>query len=152
MSPGVPENRSSSKLLAEHRELMKRVADVVKWWTELEQIGIPHYHEMGTRLEALRHHLAEHMAEEEKGGYLAEALEVAPRFSREAEELRLQHAEILQAFDDFIGRLMEKEPPFASWQEVRDEFDTLMNTVRQHERRENAIVQSAFGDDLGRGD
>ncbi len=139
-------------LLEEHRELMGRITDLRKWWSELDQFGLPKFGEMGTRVEELHGLLAEHFAEEENGGYLAQALAIAPQFTKEAGELQKQHGEVLDAINDFSRRLEMSEPPFDSWQQARDEFEGIIADLRQHERAENEIVQSAFETDVGTGD
>lgn len=139
-------------LLEDHRELMRQVGDLREWWSELDDLGTPRYDEMGGRLSSLREILADHFQQEEKGGYLAAALAVAPRFNEEASELCAQHAKFLEALDQFIEQLMTTPPAFQSWQEARDHFEQFLKELRRHEARENAIVQSAFGEDMGTGD
>ena len=139
-------------LLEEHRKLMGQIGELRQWWSELDELGTPKYGEMGTRLKLLREILAEHFREEENGGYLAAALAVAPRFQREAEELCAQHPDFLASLDQFVASLVEAESGMQSWQEVRDQLEHFLSELRRHEARENAVVQSAFGDDIGTAD
>jgi len=139
-------------MLAEHRELMHKINDLRAWFEQVGEYGRPRFGELGTRLQPLRDELQQHFQEEEAGGYLAEALAVAPRFGREADELRQQHAGFLNGLDSLIGRLGELEPPFSGWTQARTEFEAILTKIREHEGRETAIVQAAFGDDIGPGD
>lgn len=139
-------------LLEEHRELIAKIAEFSQWWEEVDELGVPRFAEMGDRLQSLRDLLVRHFADEEAGGYLAGVLEVAPRFSREIEELQPQHGELLATLDDFIPRLKSDTPPFGSWQATWHEFDAFLADLRRHEGRENAVVQSAYGLDIGTGD
>lgn len=139
-------------LLGEHRELMAHINELREWVKEVGDYGRPRFGELGNRLEPLRDELLQHFAEEEEGGYLAEALAQEPRFAREAEELKLQHAEFQGDLNAFIERLHESEPPFESWQRACSDFEDILARIRRHEGRETAIVQAAFGDDIGHGD
>lgn len=140
------------RLIDEHRELMGKVAEFSQWWEQLDELGTPHFREMGNRLNELRGLLARHFADEEAGGYLGGILDVAPQFAHAVEELQPQHAQFLQSLDDLIGRLKAVEPPFESWQAAKREFDAFLGDLRTHERRENALAQSAYGQDVGTGD
>lgn len=139
-------------LLEEHRLLMKQIAEFRSWSQEVEQLGIPHFQEMGNRLMRLRDILSCHFIDEEAGGYLAPVLEVAPRFSREAENLQTQHPELLASIDGLIERLSHSPPEFESWQAATNAFEEFLGRLRQHESRENSIAQSAFGRDTGGGE
>ncbi len=152
MTKNANSSQSLTRLLEEHRELMGRITELRKWWSELDQFGLPKFGEMGTRVEELRDILAEHFAEEEKDGYLAQALAVAPQYTQKAEELQKQHGQMLETLGDFSDRLELSQPPFESWQKARDEFEGIVAGLRQHERAENEIVQSAFENDIGTGD
>ena len=152
MTKNANSSPSLTRLLEEHRELMGRISEIRKWWAELDQFGLPKFGEMGTRVEELKHILVEHFLEEEKDGYLAEALAVAPQYAGQAEELQKQHGEMLETLNDFSQRLEMSEPPFDSWQKARDEFEEIIASLRRHERAENEIVQSAFETDTGTGD
>jgi hypothetical protein len=144
-----PQPSALQTFLDEHLELNRRIADLRKWWSELDQLGIPKFGEMAFRVEELRHLLAEHFAEEERGGYLASALEVAPRFAAQSAELYRQHREFLDRLDDLIARARAAEPPPGLWRAARSEIEELLTDLDRHERSENAIAQGAFEDDVG---
>ena len=52
----------------------------------------------------------------------------------------------------FISRLKCGAPPFESWQTARRKLDAFLANPCRHEGRENAVVQSAYGHDVGNGD
>lgn len=139
-------------MLEEHHQVMRRITQIRTWCLELEQFGLPKFGELAMRVEGLRDLLAEHFAEEEKDGYLASALAIAPQYTRQAQELQAQHGHVLERLNDYINRLNESEPPFKSWQQACEEFEMVVADLRQHERSENEIVQSAFDNDVGTGD
>jgi iron-sulfur cluster repair protein YtfE (RIC family) len=131
---------------------MRRLAALRRWWTELDQLGTPKFGEMGTQVQNLRNILAEHFAAEEKDGYLAPVIAVAPYLSRQANELQSQHGHLLESLNDFISRLQMSEPPFESWQAAYRELETLLLDLRRHEQAENEAVQAAFGNDVAAAD
>ncbi|MFQ5731545.1 MAG: hemerythrin domain-containing protein [Planctomycetaceae bacterium] len=139
-------------LLEEHRELIASITEFQEWWGQVDELGVPRFAEMGDRLQRLRDLVIRHFADEEAGGYLTGVLEVAPQLSREIDELRPQHDELLETLDDFICRLKCDAPPFESWQAAGHEFDAFLADLRRHEGRENAVVQTAYGHDIGTGD
>jgi iron-sulfur cluster repair protein YtfE (RIC family) len=135
--------------LKEHQEVARRIAELRQWWSELDSLGIRRFGEMAFRVQNLRDLLSEHFAEEEKDGYLRAALAAAPQFARPAATLREQHAQFLERLDQLIVRLRQCDPESCYWRESRDDLEQLIADLRQHEQSENAIVQSAFEDDLG---
>jgi len=100
----------------------------------------------------LSRQLPEHFALEEKGGYLAEALQAAPRFSRRAERLQKQH----RGFGDRIESILEEANLAAtsskSWRRVDGHFRQFSTALMAHEQAENDILESAFLDDIGTAD
>lgn len=140
-------------MLQEHRELMQRIADLKHFWEEVNELGQgPKYEEMESRVRELRDQLATHFVHEERDGYLAPALEAAPRLSSQAEQLQKQHLEFLNLLDHFIGKLQACESAFHCWQEVGVEFEEFLKRLHEHETAEIMLVQSAFEDDIGSAD
>lgn len=152
MNDDLPTPDTNVPLLEEHRRLMKQLAEFREWAEEVEELGVPHFQEMGNRLQTLRDVLSCHFTDEEAGGYLSPVLDAAPRFSKEAAELQTQHPQFLATLDSLIERLSQNPPPFKSWQEATTEFAGFLDRLRRHEARENAIAQAAFSEDAGGGD
>jgi len=152
MTDQTPNALEWAPLLEEHRLLMKQIADFRAWAKEVDELGIPHFREMGNRLQTLRDVLSCHFVDEEAGGYLAPVLNAAPQFSSEAAELKAQHAEFLTTLDRLIARLTTEPPEFESWQAAVKEFEDFLELLRRHESRENSMVQKAFGRDIGAAD
>jgi hypothetical protein len=135
--------------LEEHQNLMRRIAELRKWWSELDALGARKFGEMAFRVQELRDLLAEHFEGEERDGYLASALAVAPHLSVQAADLCRQHPQFLDRLDNVIARVRDSEPSSDYWRTARDELEQFLADLRQHERSENAIVQTAFRDDVG---
>lgn len=128
-----------------HDVLRKQIADLRQFWSEVSQLGQgPKYEEMGGRVKRLRDILADHFASEERGGYLADAVNTTPRLSESAKALESQHAEFLKTLDRFIERLAECESAYHCWEEVRTEFEEFMRCLDQHEAHEESLVREAM--------
>lgn len=93
-----------------------------------------------------------HFAREEAIGYLAEALEKAPRFNAHAEVLRRQHAHLTAEIGQIAGLARSARTAAPSWDVVGARFTAFSEAVRAHEEAENEIMRSAFLEDLGSGD
>jgi hypothetical protein len=152
VSTNPPKLNSLRAFLEEHQKLTRRIADLRRWWSELDDLGLRKFGEMASRVQELRDLLAEHFAEEESGGYLSSALAVAPQFEAQAAALGEQHAQFLQRLDHLIGRLQDSETTSNYWRASRAEVEQIIVDLRQHEHHENALVHAAFGDDTNADD
>lgn len=129
----------------EHDVLHKQIEDLRQFWNEVSQLGQgPKYEEMSGRVERLREILADHFANEERGGYLADAVDTAPRLSESAKALEWQHAQFLNSLDRFIERLAKCESAYSCWEEVHAEFEDFMQRLDQHEADEMSLVCQAM--------
>ncbi len=102
--------------------------------------------ELRTRLDATHAHLVEHFRFEEQNGYLDAVRKQEPRLERVIEQLAQEHRQLLQALEALIEAARSPRclgEPFQA--EVRE----WVERVRQHEVRENDLVQDAFNLDLG---
>ncbi|MEK6236132.1 MAG: hemerythrin domain-containing protein [Planctomycetales bacterium] len=142
----LEEHAEQRRILARAEQAFRDFSDEDRSPRDRDLAGI------SDQLADLRPHLTRHFAFEERGGYLCEALEVAPRYSEEAAELQGQHAVFLKQLAEIEGRV--RDFPFGreSWNAIQDAFEDFLATMSEHEHRENALVQSAFGDDVGVGD
>lgn len=141
------------QLSDEHDVLHKQIADLRQFWSEVNQLGQgPKYEEMGQRVRQLREVFAGHFASEERDGYLARAVDTAPRFSASAKRLESQHAQFLHTLDQLIARLAQCESAYHCWEEVRVEFEDFMQRLDKHEAAEMSLVRQAIakrGGDAG---
>ncbi len=151
MEPVVRQNSVVGDLLAEHQELMQKIAELQSFWHEVNELGIgPKCQELADRLADIREHLQQHFDAEERDGYLGPALKMAPRFAQEADDLRAQHVTMLQSLDGLGGRLRTGDHEI--WNSVCAEVEAFVRDLEHHEHRENGIVQAAFNDDGGAGE
>lgn len=129
----------------EHTDIHHQIADLRQFWNEVNQMGHgPKYEEMGDRVREFRENLAKHMAREEQGGYLADAVDNAPQLADSARKLGAEHAEFLKTLDNFIGRLNTCESAYQCWDEVRTEFERFIQRLDQHESAEMSLLKQAI--------
>lgn len=104
----------------------------------------------------LRDQLAMHFALEEAYGYFEDAVSVAPRLSREANELRNQHGEMFLHICDITEQaersLYGHEVRAGALRQIGRKYACWYERFQQHESRETNLVLEAFNDDIGVGD
>ena len=102
--------------------------------------------ELRARLGATRAHVTEHFRFEEQNGYMDAVRKREPRLERKIEQLAEEHRELAQSLERLIehaGAATSLDDPF------REEVRGWVERVRQHEVRENDVVQDAFNLDIG---
>ena len=95
--------------------------------------------------------LPAHFAFEEAGGYLSEALAVAPRLSRRAAALQRDHGKFAARFAKLATFARELRETDEGWDYLGVAIREFSRELRFHELEENQLVQEAFLDDLGGG-
>lgn len=104
--------------------------------------------DLGARVARLQSELAEHFAEEERVGFVPQALARAPRLSRRARDIVLQHERLRVALSRVAAKLQRST---TDWEDVERSFLDFTDALREHERAENALIDEALKDDLGGG-
>jgi hypothetical protein len=99
----------------------------------------------------LARELPEHFAFEERGGYLADAIAVAPRLTAKAAELYRDHAELARRSRDLLEQARSAAEARAGWAEVEAGFAALATLLSDHEEAENALVREAFTENAATG-
>ena len=100
-------------------------------------------------LQELRRHLAEHFAQEERGGFLEECVARMPRLSTAVRSILGQHPALLAELDGVIRQLESGPADTAAWTRTDQAFEVFSAHMTAHERRENAVVQEGYNEDLG---
>jgi hypothetical protein len=99
-----------------------------------------------SRLQVTRKHLADHFRFEEQNGYMDTVRKREPRLEHAVQQLAEQHKELAHRLDELIAQAASASGlSTALGDGVRD----WVRNVRQHELRENDLVQDAFETDLG---
>lgn len=106
-------------------------------------------------LSELRDQLALHFSLEEAYGYFEDAVDVAPRLSERAAELRSQHGAMFVALCQIVEeaeRWLYHEAHGDVLHRVAEHFDKFRQEFREHESREAELILDAWGSDVGVGD
>lgn len=97
-------------------------------------------------LERTRAHILEHFRFEEQNGYMAVALQREPSLARTVEQLRDEHHQLALKLEGLLEQTRTGQP---FGEAIRDQVRSWVESVRQHEARENSLVQYAFNVDFG---
>ena len=135
-----------------HAALHRDIDGLNEGCHEAEELGQPRCGQLGLRVKALRDHVAEHFAQEERGGYMSPVVAADPRFAAPAEELLGEHARILARFDDVVEKLGGSPCAYTCWSEGQRDICSVLSDLRRHEHAENELWQSAFDDESGGAD
>jgi hypothetical protein len=101
---------------------------------------------MLSRLERTQAHITEHFRFEEQNGYMAIVLQREPNLARTVEQLRGEHHQLALKLEGLLERMRTGQPLEGT---IRDQVRSWVESVRQHEARENSLVQYAFNVDFG---
>jgi hypothetical protein len=97
------------------------------------------------QVEQLGECLDSHFSREEEGGFLDDAMAVAPRFGTEADRLLDEHAQLLTCIRELIRVGRENiESNHADWQSFAALVRSTIRRLLSHEARENNLLQRAF--------
>lgn len=117
---------------------------------ELEEAGRPASRSslpvLRSRLEATSVHIMEHFRFEEQNGYMETIRQREPRLGRAIDELAKEHGQLLKSLDIVLEETFTA--PCID-ETIGAKISEWINQVRQHEARENQLVQDAFNLDIG---
>jgi iron-sulfur cluster repair protein YtfE (RIC family) len=136
-------------VLAEHRDLFQLLLSVR---SALAATGSPTPDQRRDAIESmhtLRDHLRDHFAQEERGGFLEEAVARIPRLSAAVQSILGQHPVLLANLDRVIEDLEASPADSETWVRANHGFEAFSARMTAHERSENAVVQSGYNEDLG---
>jgi hypothetical protein len=113
-----------------------------QWIHDVNELGMPHFGELGNRVKCYRKLLAEDFAAEEARGRLSGVGKRRPECWAEIDELRDQHGQFLDELELLQEKLCQDSPPYESWQDAVRHFDELLMEVERHEGRELQLLAS----------
>ena len=102
--------------------------------------------ELHSQLVATLAHITEHFRFEEQNGYMDTAKTREPRLDRTIRQLAEEHGDLRHSLEAIIRQASDAS---SLGDPLRDEIQEWIRRVRQHERRENDLVQDAFNLDIG---
>jgi hypothetical protein len=97
-------------------------------------------------LKHVRDRLRSHFAFEEQDGYLHEALANAEHLQSASVRLLQDHRSPLQQFDRLIEGTERSSSDLHVSADLVRELDTLLQRLREHEHRENELLQRALSE------
>jgi len=100
-----------------------------------------------TLLGDLADQLARHIAEEEGGGCVEEAVCRCPRLSLQARDLKAQQPRLVAAIDRIAAKFEGRDRLGACAFMIEQEIQNLANDLRHYEESERALLAEAFGVD-----
>jgi iron-sulfur cluster repair protein YtfE (RIC family) len=136
-------------VLAEHQDLFNRLTAARKAFAAEAPPAATHLAALQTCLTSLRDHLDEHFTQEERGGFLEEAVARMPRLGSAVAGLMTEHPALLAELDKLIAALPSSVTSAAAWQQAGQSFAGFTAHMMAHERSENAVVQEGYNEDLG---
>ena len=128
-------------LKREHSALDDEIFKWRQWWEQLNEMGQPHFGEMGDRLAHFREHLSSHFEHEERQGCMSLMKHLPEKGADQAEALRKEHPQLLGELDHLISQLQQCEPAFTCWGSAREEFETFLDQLNSHEESEDALLE-----------
>ena len=100
-------------------------------------------------LNSLRTHLHDHFEKEERGGFLEESVTRIPRLAKAVAAVLADHPRLLAEIDALIDSLPTGTITLEAWRSCSEGFERFAGHLVAHERRENAVVQEGYNEDLG---
>ncbi len=134
-------------VMAEHRELFRRLCDVRMKLSPTTAATPAAVAAAIADLTDLRRHLACHFAREEDGGLLEESVARLPRLAGAATAVISQHHGLLAHLDTLVAQLAQGGT--LVWGETTREFEAFTHAMQAHEREETAVFQEGYLEDLG---
>jgi DNA repair exonuclease SbcCD ATPase subunit len=129
----------------QHERLACEVAGLRRWCEVESTAEHPNYGELGFRVMKLRDRLVDHLDAEERSGCLTAAASAKPELKERVAELLGQHQHFRRSLQDLARRLAQGKAVYRELREAHDELEGLLAELRQHERTETAVLESAFG-------
>lgn len=136
-------------VLAEHQDLFNRLTMARRAFAADAPLTAEEFATLQACLASLRDHLREHFAQEERGGFLEEAVARMPRLGTAVAALVAQHPTLLAELDKIIASLPSSTGSAVAWQQAGQAFAEFAAHMMGHERSENAVVQEGYNEDLG---
>lgn len=150
MTISNPENTVLAQLVSDHRNLFHFLMELQHVFiTPPLESDLPKTRDLVLpKLLQLRTMLEEHFRREEAGGYLEEAACKVPSIGKQADRIIQEHPALMTRLNAMIDLLSPKEITLLRWQAAHNQFAAFTREQREHERRENEIIQQGFNEDL----
>jgi hypothetical protein len=72
-----------------------------------------------------------------------------PRLAQDVRAVLGEHPRLLAELDGLLDRLSARDIDDDAWRQAGHAFEAFASQLLAHERRENAVVQEGYNEDLG---
>jgi hypothetical protein len=103
---------------------------------------------LGALLQRLTIEVRAHMEFEERDGYLAPVQQQMPTMSAAIEQLREEHPLLQSRLAQILTDARVEPGVYMFREEISPRLEQWLDSMRDHERRENLLVQEAFNTDV----
>lgn len=132
----------AADLAAAHRELLGSLRQLEQ---AADALPDDDEGELMARLEGTRARLDDHFRFEEANGYMQSVLDRAPQLERKVQHLRDEHGELRQSL---AALTREAEGAQVASRRFRAGLKEWVGRLRDHEKRENLLVEDVFNSDV----
>lgn len=115
--------------------------DVLEEITELLYDSADAVAQLRDRVAKLTEQIAGRFASEEQSGRYEDVLCSAPWLTPRAQELRQQHAQLIEALHAICRLCDSSDGPVSWWQQVRGEFEGFTELLQEHEAAELNLLE-----------
>ncbi len=145
--------REFERALEEHRECMRRVAELESCLGERADSELRSLGELRGCLAAVSETFRAHFASEQQGPLFREFPATFPQFSFRLGKLATEHATLLAEAAELEARVEQlREAHAREMRSIEARVRLLVARLRRHEAEEDEILLSAYWDDAGLGD
>jgi len=142
----LPSAEECQHLLGEHQTFCELVTKLYRTLAEHTEPAV----RIGHLLENLRVRLDAHFRDEEQAGVLDEVARRTPQHTEKTRQLIVEHEAFRAQLKRLEGLLTtENHLTPEVWNQMETEFRAFHDQLMHHESVENALIQEAFGQDLG---
>jgi iron-sulfur cluster repair protein YtfE (RIC family) len=97
----------------------------------------------------LEERLPRHFADEERLGFLSDAIELEPRLSQRAGDLRAEHGALRAQLDALAFCVRDAAADPTHWAELECACDAFAEQLAEHEEHEDELILAALIEDRG---
>ena len=155
ISSTVTINAAFLQEIKEDNRLLRAQMEELELASRPERARAAHPRQLARLIGDFRDQVAMHFALEEAYGYFDEPLDVAPRLTEAAEQLRAEHALLFASVCDLAERMSQvvyHETGSPRLRYVLRDVRRFVTRFNLHEQRETDLIMQALYDDIGVGD
>jgi hemerythrin-like domain-containing protein len=136
-----------SAMTCEHRHIEQLVRSIQATLDEASTKNRPPevMNRLLSEVEELETCLTRHFQREEDGGFVEDAVVAAPRFAKEAQELLVEHEQMLTKIREIVhGARAHAKAHDVNWPAFAADVRNFVRQLKSHEVRENGLLHRAF--------